>query len=60
MKNCVLLFSQHSDRVSKIEKSSYRFTGTQWTVSFTNERKVITPCFLKGKAVAMSMSGLTD
>ena len=60
MKNCILLFSQHSDRVSKLEKSSYRFTGTQCTVSFTNERNVITLCFLKGKVVATSTSGLTD
>lgn len=60
MKNCVLLFSQHSDRVSKLEKSSFRFPGTQWMVSFTNERNVITLSFLKGKVVATSMSGLTD
>lgn len=60
MKNCVLLFGQHSDRVSKLEKSSFRFPGTQWTVSFTNERNVITLSFLKGKVVATSMSGLTD
>ena len=60
MKTCVLLFSQHSDRVSKPEKSSYSFTGAQWTVSFTNERNVITLCFLKGKGVATSTSGLRD
>lgn len=60
VKNCVLLFSQHSDRVSKLEKSCYRFTGTQWTISSTNERNVITLCVLKGKVVAASISGLTD